>query len=266
MTQFLAAKSIILIGTFMALFFAETIYPKVRRRLGPDRYISNIGLWAFTVPLSALVVIPLTAFAATQAFWTQPVLLAPSINLLLNLILLDLFLYWSHRAFHEFDILWRFHAVHHLDQTLDTTSAVRFHFGEVFISALLRAAFVFVMAIPLTTVIIFEVLVLISAMFQHSNLRLPKNFEEGLRKLIVTPSHHWVHHHPGPDTQKHYGTISTVWDRLFGTWSQTKRDENMPIGIDDHQDVPIADLLIRPFKDQSKLMSADDMGGENDLS
>ncbi len=248
MTQFLAVKTILLASVFMALFAAETLVPKVRRRLASKRYISNLGLWALTVPVSALIVLPLTLFASNIALWTQPVLIDPVLSLFVNLILLDLFIYWSHRAFHEIDFLWRLHKVHHLDETLDTTSAVRFHFAEVILSACLRAGFVFTLAVPFTTVVVFEILVLASALFQHSNLRLPGHFEEGLRKLVVTPSHHWVHHHPGPDLQTHYGSILTVWDRAFKTWSPTRRDEDMVIGLANRRDLSLKGLLLAPFR------------------
>src|ERR1043165_7061871 len=104
-------------------------------------------------------------------------------------------IYWWHRANHELPILWRFHEVHHRDAFLDATSALRFHFGEVVIAAVARAMVIFLLAIPLGSVLIFETLVLVAAIFHHSNARLPEALEQRLARWIITPSLHWVHHH-----------------------------------------------------------------------
>ena len=106
-----------------------------------------------------------------------------------------LWIYWWHRANHELPFLWRFHAVHHYDELLDTSSAVRFHFGEVALSALARAGVIVLLDLPLASVVLFEGLVLMAAIFHHSDARLPPAIERPLSRVIVTPSIHWVHHH-----------------------------------------------------------------------
>ena len=106
--------------------------------------------------------------ASSFDLWVRTGWLTGDSGLLINLFLLDFAIYWWHRANHEISFLWRFHQVHHLDEQLDTTSAVRFHFGEVLLSALLRAVIIITFAIPFTSVIVFETLVVICAFFHHS--------------------------------------------------------------------------------------------------
>ena len=97
-------------------------------------------------------------------------------------MLLDFWIYWWHRANHELSWLWRFHQVHHLDELLDSSSAVRFHFGEVFLSALARAPVIILLGIPLASVLVFEALILVGAIFHHSDARLPATSRRRWRK------------------------------------------------------------------------------------
>jgi sterol desaturase/sphingolipid hydroxylase (fatty acid hydroxylase superfamily) len=166
----------------------------------------------------------------------------------LDLLLLDFWIYWWHRINHVVPFLWRFHEIHHLDEMLDTTSALRFHFGEVILSSLVRAAVIFALAMPLSSVVVFEVLVLVSALFHHSNLKLPTAFERALSFIIVTPSIHWVHHHAKRvDTDSNYSTVLSVWDHLFGSRSQTVRTVDMPIGVERVRERGFLSLILKPF-------------------
>jgi sterol desaturase/sphingolipid hydroxylase (fatty acid hydroxylase superfamily) len=163
-------------------------------------------------------------------------------------LLLDLWIYWWHRANHELPFLWRFHEVHHLDGFLDASSALRFHFGEVFLSSLVRAGVIFLLDVPLTSVVVFETAVAVVAMFQHSNVALPARLESGLSRVIVTPSIHWIHHHAvRADTDSNYAAILSIWDRLFGSRSATRRSLDMKIGVEGRSDAPLPALVKRPF-------------------
>jgi len=149
-------------------------------------------------------------------------------------------------------LLWRFHEVHHLDEFLDVTTGVRFHLGEVLLSALVRFAVIVILAIPLTSVIVFETLLLLATIFHHSNVRLPKRFEQLLSLVIVTPSIHWVHHHAlRRDTDSNYATVLSVWDRLFDSRSATQRTPDLVIGVEKDHDRPFLPLLLRPFQNRS---------------
>ena len=170
-------------------------------------------------------------------------------GLVFDLILMDLWIYGWHRTSHVFHVLWRFHEVHHLDETLDASTALRFHFGEVFNSSLVRAAVIFLLAVPLSSVLAFETLVAMVAIFHHSNVRLPARLERVLSWAIVTPSIHWVHHHATrADTDSNYATVLSLWDRLFGSSSRTLRTAGLRMGVEGQADAGLASLVIRPFQ------------------
>ena len=217
------------------------------RRLG-----RNLGLFGLNLLLSPLLVLPLTAWADGFELGLRPAVLSGWTGLVADLLLLDLWIYWWHRANHEFPLLWRFHAVHHYDELLDTSSAVRFHFGEVALSALARAGVIVLLDVPLASVVLFEGLVLVTALFHHSDARLPAAVERLLSRLIVTPSIHWVHHHARrADTDSNYGTIFSFWDPLFRSRSRTPRTAGMPIGVEGARDRPLLGLLAAPLGAQA---------------
>jgi sterol desaturase/sphingolipid hydroxylase (fatty acid hydroxylase superfamily) len=163
--------------------------------------------------------------------------------------MLDFLIYWWHRANHEWPLLWRFHEVHHLDRFLDSTTAIRFHFGEVLLSAGARAVVVLLLGFPFASIIAFESLLLCATIFHHSNLRLPAGFERSLSAVIITPGIHWVHHHAArADTDSNYGTLFSFWDRLFRTRSPTPRTPTMTIGVEGEGERALPALLLRPFR------------------
>lgn len=231
------------------LFALERSFPVVPWLGGLARVITNLVLAGFNFVASPLIVIPITAFAASHMLDWRPAVWTGWLGVGLDLLLLDFWIYWWHRANHVVPFFWRFHEVHHLDEMLDTTSALRFHFGEVVLSSLVRAAVIFVLALPLSSVIVFEALVLVSALFHHSNLKLPAGFERALSWVVVTPSIHWVHHHAKrSDTDSNYCTVLSVWDRLFGSRSKTVRSTDMPIGIEGTYERRIVRLILKPFQ------------------
>jgi sterol desaturase/sphingolipid hydroxylase (fatty acid hydroxylase superfamily) len=138
------------------------------------RVARNGGLFGLNLLLSPLIVLPVTVWATSFSLGLRPAWWTGGLGLTLDILLLDLWIYWWHRANHEIPLLWRFHQVHHLDETLDVTSAVRFHAGEVVLSALVRALVIVAFDIPLASVILFEGLVLACAIFHHSDARLPQ--------------------------------------------------------------------------------------------
>jgi sterol desaturase/sphingolipid hydroxylase (fatty acid hydroxylase superfamily) len=256
--QALAFKTALVLAVFIVFATAERWRPAVDSpllvRLGRStaaawrRLTRNIGLFGFNALLSPLIVLPITYWAEGFSLGLRPAFLDGWWGLAVDILILDLWIYWWHRANHELPVLWRFHQVHHLDELLDTTSAVRFHFGEVVLSALVRAVVVIVLDIGLTAVIIFEALVLASAIFHHSDARIPAWLERPLSRVIITPSIHWVHHHAiRADTDSNYGTIFSFWDRLFQSKSATERYAEMKIGVERMRDRSFLRLLAAPF-------------------
>ncbi len=244
------AKALIIIVWFAVLAALERL-----ARASPHpphvtsaRLFRNIGLWLVNTALNPLLVIAISAPAAAATLWVRPPVLTGWSGLVFDILVLDLWIYFWHRANHVAPLLWRFHQVHHRDEFLDTTSAVRFHPGEVILSACVRALVIIAFAIPLPSIVVFETLVLVVALFHHSNVRMPKAFEAALRMLIVTPAHHWVHHHAvRAHTDSNYATLLTLWDRLFGTWCPYQRESNMTIGAEGATDRSFLRLLLTPF-------------------
>lgn len=242
------------VGLWIALFLiGERLLPAASRPAearGLQRLARNAGLWLLNAGLSPLIVVPVSLWASQHALGWRPDSMRGDWALLGDILLLDFLIYWWHRANHELPLLWRFHAVHHLDRFLDATSAVRFHFGEVLLSALARAAIIMLFDIPLTSVLVFEALVLMASIFHHSNLRLPARLETALARILVTPSIHWVHHHAvRRDTDSNYATILSLWDRLFGSRNPEMRRLDMEIGLEGEAcDHGFAALLVRPFR------------------
>lgn len=256
--QLLALKSI-LVGAALALF---VVYERVRpsadgpllirfgrasiaawRRLG-----RNLGLFGLNLLVSPAIVLPITWWATGFETGLRPAWWSGWPGLVLDILLLDLWIYWWHRANHEIQFLWRFHQVHHLDESLDSTSALRFHFGEVVLSAIVRAGVIVALDIPLSSVILFEALIMMAAIFHHSDARLPAGLERALGRVMITPAIHWVHHHARrEDTDSNYGTIFSFWDRLFRSLSRTLRWKTMPIGVERMQDRTLPRLIAAPF-------------------
>jgi sterol desaturase/sphingolipid hydroxylase (fatty acid hydroxylase superfamily) len=258
MGNLLASKGL-LVGLWLATFLvAERLHPAAPRPapeigLGRGRLLRNSALAAINFVLSPFVVVPLTAYAASHSLAWRPSWWQGPPGLALDLLLLDGLIYWWHRANHEWRFLWRFHSVHHLDRFLDATTALRFHFGEVLISAAARAGVILLIGFPLASVLAFEAAVLIAAIFHHSNLRLPSALEAALARVVITPSIHWVHHHRRRrDTDANYGTIFSFWDRLFGSRTPTRRRPMMPIGVEGEEELDFPDLLRRPFLAQRR--------------
>jgi sterol desaturase/sphingolipid hydroxylase (fatty acid hydroxylase superfamily) len=245
-------KAAVIPAWFALFFVAERWRPAAAQRVASppwQRLLRNGALWAINVVLSPLVVVPISAYAAAHGLGWRPLRWGGAGALILDLLVLDFLIYWWHRANHELAFLWRFHAVHHLDRFLDTTSALRFHFGEVLLSALARAVVIVVLAIPLASVLTFETLVLMAALFHHSNLRLPPALERALSFVVVTPAIHWVHHHRKRiDTDSNYCTILSLWDPLFRSRSRMLRRLDMAIGVEGRDEAPLLALLAVPFR------------------
>ena len=251
--QLLSIKGAVVLTCLLLLFIAERLRPAaIRAEQYHDmaRVGRNLSLWGLNALFSPLLVIPMTALVSEGVAWRFSWLNGwPGI--LVGIVVLDLWIYGWHRLNHVIPVFWRFHRVHHLDEWLDVSTSVRFHFGEVIFSAMARIPIVWIMGMPLVSVIIFETLVLMMSGFQHSNLRLPVRFEQRMSKVFITPSIHWVHHHVlRSDTNSNYVTLFSFWDRLFGSRSNSRRELDMAIGLDDSRETSLIGLLASPFGKQ----------------
>jgi sterol desaturase/sphingolipid hydroxylase (fatty acid hydroxylase superfamily) len=246
----LSYKSVAVGAVFIALALAERLAPAAPRPHGEARIGRNVALWLINAVLSLAFVLPVTIAAIGIDHGLRPVWLSGWTGLAFDLLLLDGLTYWWHRANHAVPWLWRFHAVHHLDRFLDVTTAVRFHAGEVAMAAVARAAVVIAAAMPLSSVLACETVLLATTMFHHSNLRLPPRFEAMLARVIVTPSIHWVHHDAirRADRDANYATVLSLWDTVFRSRAPGRRTPDLAIGIDNLPDLGAIALLLRPFR------------------
>ena len=149
-------------------------------------------------------------------------------------IILDLAVWFQHFLMHRNPLLWRMHAVHHSDRDLDVTTALRFHPFELIVSTFYKSAIVALLGVPLLVALAFELWLNANALFNHSNIRLPRRFDRMLRLFLVTPDMHLLHHSTLVDEQKHnFGFALTLWDRLFGTYQAESifGAENQKIGL-----------------------------------
>jgi sterol desaturase/sphingolipid hydroxylase (fatty acid hydroxylase superfamily) len=161
-------------------------------------------------------------------------------------LLLDLAIYLQHLLMHRLPLLWRLHRVHHADLDIDMTTGSRFHPLEIIVSMLIKWLVIFLLGPALIAVLIFETLLNGMAVFNHANVRLPLNLDRVLRKLLITPDVHRVHHSIlRRETNSNYGFNLSIWDRIFGTYIEQpeKGHTEMTIGIPEFRDAGQVDRL-----------------------
>ncbi|MEM9839295.1 MAG: sterol desaturase family protein [Pseudomonadota bacterium] len=213
---------------------------------GASRLLRNAGLGVLGLAATFLVVTPVSLAAseigpAWQEGWPF------AARLVTDLLILELYLYGWHRAMHEVPFLWRFHRVHHYDAFLDVTSAIRFHPGEVILSAFLRGVLIIGTDVSAASILLMDALVIIAAAFHHANLALPLSVDRVIRTIVVTPQHHRIHHHPERQyTDSNYGTLLTIWDRLFGSFKE--REAVGSYGVEGAEERSLPALIIDPLR------------------
>lgn len=158
-------------------------------------------------------------------------------SVVLGFVLLDYTLWFWHLLNHRVPFLWRFHAAHHVDLDMDATTALRFHPGELLLSVPFRALQVAFIGVDVWVLVAWQTVLLVSTEFHHSNLRLPRSFEDALRRVLVTPRMHGIHHSVVPaEVSSNFGILFTLWDRLHGTYLPRVPQEAIMIGLADHRD------------------------------
>lgn len=173
---------------------------------------------------------------------------------LVSMLLLDLAIYLQHVLFHAVPALWRLHRMHHADLDFDATSGLRFHPVEIAISMAIKLAVVAALGPPAFAVLLFEVILNATALFNHANINLPVSIDRWLRWAVVTPDMHRVHHSVDPrETNSNYGFNLPWWDRLLGTYvaQPAKGHTEMQIGIEQFRtkrDLWIDRMLVQPIR------------------
>lgn len=215
----------------------------------------NTVLLRLIIPLNAVA----TAIAAEAGGWGLLNLTTwPSwLELLIALVILDLAVFLQHVMFHFVPLFWRLHSVHHADLDIDVTTGVRFHTLEILLSALIKMAVIAVLGPSAVAVVIFEILLNATSMFNHSNIRLPGQLDQILRLILVTPDMHRVHHSVvSREMNSNFGFNLPWWDYLMRTYrSQPEAGhEQMTIGVsflrDETQVDRLPGILALPFLNQ----------------
>lgn len=250
----------VFVGVLVGMMLLEALLPRRKRELGRGvRWTSNLGIVVIDTVIARLL-IPIPPVAAALWAAENGVGVLHGMDLPMPLIVagcvifLDLAIYVQHVMFHKIPIFWRLHRMHHADTEIDATTGIRFHPIEIVLSLLIKIAIVLAFGIPAVAVIIFEVILNASAMFNHANMRLTLGVDRILRVLIVTPDFHRVHHSWHPDeTDSNYGFSLTIWDRIFDTYRPQPRDghDGMTIGLKDFREEKhrgIIGLLMMPFR------------------
>ncbi len=222
-------ENIIRLGFFLIIFAAVAFWEFLtpRRALTTSkkmRWISNLSITVFN-PLMVRLLFPVLAVGmslkADENGWgllnifELPYWLA----LVIGVAVLDLIIYLQHVMFHAIPILWRLHMVHHADLDYDVTTGLRFHPIEIVLSMGIKLSAVTLLGPPLIAVLVFEILLNATAMFNHGNICIPLKIDRILRFIIVTPDMHRVHHSVIiRETNSNFGFNLPWWDRLFGTY------------------------------------------------
>ena len=250
----------------VAMGCAEALWPR------RGRTVPRVARWRTNGALAALdtllvrvlaqaaapfAAVAVAAFAEARGIGLLNAAVAPPwTKVIAAFLLLDLAVWAQHVAFHRIAVLWRFHAVHHADRDIDVTTALRFHPGEIVVSALYKSVAVLALGPPVVAVIVFEIALNACAMFNHANVALPAWLDRALRPLVVTPDLHRIHHSTDPrEHNSNFGFCLSVWDRLFGVFTAQPAagQQGMTIGLAGNQTSAPARLvwsLRAPFNDQ----------------
>lgn len=260
----LANESLIRITLFLAILVAmaawEAVAPRRQRKLSRLlRWSNNLGLVLIDrvlLHLSFPVLAVGFALLAEERGWglLNSVDVPFALALPVSLLALDLAIYLQHVLFHAVPALWRLHRVHHADLEFDVTTGLRFHPLEILLSMAIKLAVVAALGPPAIAVLVFEVLLNATSMFNHSNVRIPLGLDRVLRWILVTPDMHRVHHSiHANETNSNFGFNLPWWDRLLGTYRAQPKEghEGMTIGIEQFRtprELWLDRLLIQPLR------------------
>ena len=266
--QFLENEATIRLVAFCSVLFTIAVWEVARPRRvlnfsKPKRWFNNI-LLIVTGTVLLRVLFPTAAIgaalAASQHNWGLLNVFSVTgdipigITVIISVIVLDCIIYWQHRLFHEVTWLWQLHQIHHADPDYDVSTAVRFHPFEIIISMLIKIVVIVLLGVPVIAVVVFEILLNACALFNHGNVTLPKKLDAVLRRVLVTPDMHRVHHSTQrEETNSNYGFCLSVWDCWFRSYNQDAKlgQTAMNIGLDYIQSpksaISFLSLIVMPF-------------------
>ena len=262
-----AYEPLVRLGIFAAVFVAmalwELLTPRRPQAIGRNwRWPNNLGVLAVDA-LLVRVLLPIAAVGLAlvveaHGFGLFNIIALPTwASIVLSVILLDLAIYLQHVLFHAVPALWRLHRMHHADLEFDVTTGLRFHPIEILLSTGIKLAVVATFGTPAAAVLIFEVLLNATSMFNHSNIRVAPEIDRVLRWFVVTPDMHRVHHSIlRRETNSNFGFNLPWWDRLLGTYraQPAAGHDAMTIGIEqfrDARELGLDRMLLQPFRGEA---------------
>jgi sterol desaturase/sphingolipid hydroxylase (fatty acid hydroxylase superfamily) len=251
-------------GIFVLMALWESIAPRRPLTISKKtRWFSNLGLILIDT-LALRLLLPLTAvgvalFVEKRGWGILNYLSLPTwMAVIIGVLTLDFVIYIQHAVFHFIPTLWRLHRVHHTDLDFDVTTGIRFHPVEIILSMGIKMGAVIFLGASAVAVILFEILLNATSMFNHGNVRLPLAIDRVLRLFVVTPEMHRVHHSVLiKEFNSNFGFNLPWWDRLLGTYraQPAAGHEGMTIGLAPYRDskrLTLSHLLILPFFDKLK--------------
>lgn len=247
----------IVAGTFLTLTILErrrplrrTVEPGPRR---PGRNVAIATIGAIAIHLAETPLVTRAAAMVEQRRWglVKWLRLPRWLEVCAAVVLMDYTLYVWHVLTHRVPALWRFHAVHHIDRDLDASTAIRFHFGELVLSAPWRVAQIVVIGTSPMALSIWQTGLLASILFHHSNVALPPDIERRLSRVLVTPRMHGIHHSViRGETESNWSSGLSAWDRIHRTLKLNAPQRDIVVGVPGFQSddqVGLAKMLVLPF-------------------
>jgi len=252
-------------GMFIVMAVWEIAAPRRRLRASrSSRWFANLGIMALGT-IVVRIIFPAAAvgmaYVAAERGWglLNNLDLTPAVSIVVSVLVLDLVIYLQHVMFHAVPALWRLHMVHHADVDFDCTTGLRFHPLEIVLSMAIKLCAVALLGPPALAVIIFEVVLNATSIFNHGNVRLPAAVDRVVRWIVVTPDMHRVHHSVRRrETDSNFGFNLPWWDRLLGTYRDQPESghEEMTIGLSQFQEPSgqsLPRLLTLPFTGRSEV-------------
>ena len=253
------------LGVFITVLGIMMLWENLKpNRLSPvstgKRWFSNFSMVLFGAVVARLIVPTGLAAIAIYAqnnqigVWNN-ISITLWLSVPISVLLFDCLIYWQHRVFHRIPWLWRIHRVHHADPHLDASTGLRFHPLEIALSLIIKITAVILLGAPILAILIFEVLLNATAIFNHSNIKLPVKVDRFLRMFIVTQAMHRIHHSQVvSETDSNFGFNLSIWDRLFASYIADAKngDDGIKLGLKEYSspqtNTNLKALLLMPFK------------------
>lgn len=249
-------RTLILVGGISFFWILEGFFPIVRFNYKKWKHSAPNFFFTFTTIVVNLVFAFAIVWLSDQTqvwewgvfHWLGGVHII--VKLIIGVMLMDLVGAWLiHWTEHKILFLWRFHVVHHTDEHVDTTTALRHHPGESVFRAIFTCLAILIVGAPIWLVMLYQSVSAVFSQFNHSNLKLPSKLDKFISYVFVTPGMHRVHHHEtAPYTDSNYGNIFSIWDRMTGNYSWLAY-EKVKFGLDTYtaKTQDLGDLLKAPL-------------------